>query len=150
MIMLLAQIVLAIVVFVYIGDLQEAVRPAISKLWDQRGQSQDVWDGIQKTVSFDCLKFNCIGSWYSNWTSSNLSCRYLSTYTVHGLLFYPSHMQLPPSLPTCIVNINSSPLTHFHIFHILATMLRFEQSRWMGKPLAAVMLCTECRTMFSQ
>lgn len=53
MIMLIAQIVLAIVVFVYIGDLQEATAGVIRRLWDNRnnpGQDQ-VWNGIQQTVS---------------------------------------------------------------------------------------------------
>jgi len=52
MILLIAQIVLAIVVFVYIGDIQEATRKVISRLWDTRqneGGAQ-VWDGIQQTL----------------------------------------------------------------------------------------------------
>lgn len=54
MIMLLAQIVLAIVVFVYIGDLQEAVRPVIQRLWNNRDANdanRQVWDNLQTTVS---------------------------------------------------------------------------------------------------
>lgn len=57
MIILIAQIVLAIVVFVYIGDLQEATRIVIDRLWTNRQQEggQQLWDNIQSTVSFVCF-----------------------------------------------------------------------------------------------
>lgn len=61
MIMLLAQIVLAIVVFVYIGDLQEAVRPVIQRLWNERQNNLQVWDGIQRTLQ--CCGYNNPGEW---------------------------------------------------------------------------------------
>lgn len=53
MIMLLAQIVLAIVVFVYIGDVQVATGKVLSRLWDNRGNqgNQQIWDNIQKTLT---------------------------------------------------------------------------------------------------
>lgn len=53
MILLIAQIVLAIVVFVYIGDIQTATEKVIRRLWETRhneGGTQ-VWDGIQQTLS---------------------------------------------------------------------------------------------------
>lgn len=51
--MLIAQIVLAIVVFVYIGDLQEASRQVLSRLWENRNNQGNlqIWDNIQQTVS---------------------------------------------------------------------------------------------------
>lgn len=57
--MLLAQIVLAIVVFVYIGDLQEATNKVINRMWDNRNNqgNQQIWDNIQTTVSSHLLKF---------------------------------------------------------------------------------------------
>lgn len=53
MVMLIAQIVLAIVVFVYIGDIQEATRPVLARLWDNRNNQGNLqlWDNIQSTVS---------------------------------------------------------------------------------------------------
>jgi CD63 antigen len=52
MIMLIAQIALAIVVFVYIGDLQQATQPIIAKLWDRRHEEagRQIFDGIQTTL----------------------------------------------------------------------------------------------------
>jgi CD63 antigen len=61
MIMLLAQIVLAIVVFVYIGDLQEAVRPVLARMWEQRENQRQVWDGIQRTLQ--CCGLNNREEW---------------------------------------------------------------------------------------
>lgn len=61
MIMLLAQIVLAIVVFVYIGDLQEAVRPVLARMWEQRENQRQVWDGIQRTLQ--CCGLNGREDW---------------------------------------------------------------------------------------
>lgn len=51
--MLIAQIVLAIVVFVYIGDLQEAVRPVMDNLWQRHAEeaTAKIWDGIHVAVS---------------------------------------------------------------------------------------------------
>lgn len=53
MIMLIAQIVLAIVVFVYIGDVQTATSQVLARLWDNRNQQGNlqIWDNIQQTVS---------------------------------------------------------------------------------------------------
>jgi CD63 antigen len=61
MVMLLAQIVLAIVVFVYIGDLQEAVRPVLQRMWDQKQTNLQVWDGIQNTLQ--CCGLNTAAEW---------------------------------------------------------------------------------------
>lgn len=53
MIMLLAQIVLAIVVFVYIGDVQEATKKVLNRLWTNRetDSNRQIWDNIQSQVS---------------------------------------------------------------------------------------------------
>ncbi|XP_037035119.1 23 kDa integral membrane protein-like isoform X1 [Bradysia coprophila] len=61
MIMLLAQIVLAIVVFVYIGDLQEAVRPVLARMWEQRPNNPQVWDSLQRTLQ--CCGLNNPAEW---------------------------------------------------------------------------------------
>lgn len=60
MIMLLAQIVLAIVVFVYIGDLQEATRKVLARMWDNRNNqgNQQIWDNLQTTVSSTTFVLN--------------------------------------------------------------------------------------------
>jgi len=52
MVMLIAQIALAIVVFVYIGDLQTATQPIIERLWSRHNEEagRQVWDGIQTTL----------------------------------------------------------------------------------------------------
>lgn len=63
MIMLLAQIVLAIVVFVYIGDLQTATHDVLARLWANRatGGNPQVWDNIQSTLK--CCGFNGPSDW---------------------------------------------------------------------------------------
>jgi len=63
MIMLIAQIVLAIVVFVYIGDIQEATRPVLARLWDNRNNqgNAQIWDNIQTTLQ--CCGLNSASEW---------------------------------------------------------------------------------------
>jgi len=63
MVMLIAQIVLAIIVFVYIGDLQEATRPVIRQLWGRHGEpaGRQIWDGIQQTLQ--CCGLNNALEW---------------------------------------------------------------------------------------
>jgi len=70
MILLLAQIVLAIVVFVYIGDLQEATRPVIRQLWTRHQETagRQIWDGIQQALQ--CCGLNNAAEWVPDIPSS--------------------------------------------------------------------------------
>lgn len=54
MIILIAQIVLGIIVFVYIGDIQEASSILLKKLWDDHDKpaNTEFWNTIQSNVSF--------------------------------------------------------------------------------------------------
>jgi len=63
MIILLLQIILAIVVFVYIGDIQEATKIAIDRLWTKRTDEggDKIWDGIQSTLR--CCGLNGPTDW---------------------------------------------------------------------------------------
>lgn len=63
MLILIAQIVLAIVVFVYIGDLQEATNKALVRLWNNRNNqgNQQVWDNIQRGLT--CCGLNNAAEW---------------------------------------------------------------------------------------
>lgn len=63
MIMLIAQIVLAIVVFVYIGDLQQASRRVLSRMWDNRNNqgNEQIWANLQQTLS--CCGLNTASDW---------------------------------------------------------------------------------------
>lgn len=63
MIMLIAQIVIAIIVFVYIGDLQVATEKVLRNLWGRRTETngRQVWEGIESTVSnFDYTTYRQI------------------------------------------------------------------------------------------
>lgn len=52
MILLIAQIILAIVVFVYVGDIQKSVQPVLERLWQNRlvEVNQRFWDNVQTNV----------------------------------------------------------------------------------------------------
>jgi len=62
-IILIAQIVLAIVVFVYIGDLQDATKIVIERLWDRRDQegNRQIWDTLQSNLK--CCGLNGALDW---------------------------------------------------------------------------------------
>lgn len=51
MILLILQIILAIFVFVYIGDIQSAAAKVLARLWEQRSSHVSFWDAIQTGVS---------------------------------------------------------------------------------------------------
>lgn len=51
MILLILQIILAIFVFVYIGDIQTAAGKVLERLWEQRANHVSFWDAIQNGVS---------------------------------------------------------------------------------------------------
>lgn len=76
MIILIAQIVLAIVVFVYIGDLQTATAEVLTRLWNNRNNQGNlqIWDNIQTTVSFTFKTFFFF--WISRQSADNLQQPY--------------------------------------------------------------------------
>lgn len=51
MILLILQIVLAVFVFVYIGDIQIAAAKMMDRLWDNRENNMQFWNTIQTGVS---------------------------------------------------------------------------------------------------
>lgn len=84
MIMLISQIVLAIVVFVYIGDLQDAVRPVLERMWEQKQTNLQVWDGIQRTLQ--CCGLNRADQWGlllpDSCCAQGSQCSVLNAFTV--------------------------------------------------------------------
>lgn len=62
MILLILQIILAIFVFVYIGDIQTAAAKVLDRLWEQKSSHVSFWDAIQNGVSrITHLVIVCVG-----------------------------------------------------------------------------------------